>query len=78
MGFPDAKKTGEDGVEEWVYFQGNKSLMRRSPVLGEKMGQIDYDVAIITFQDKIVKESKYRAFTEEEFKQLGIPANDPQ
>jgi hypothetical protein len=72
MGFPDAKKIISQNEEEWIYYQANKSLLRRTPLLGDKMGATDYDVAIITFRDKIVTSSQYRSFTEEEFKHLGI------
>ena len=78
MGFPELKRTLSENEEEWIYYQENKSFMRRSPLLGNKMGAADYDVAIITLRDEIVTSSQYRSFTEEEFKKLGIKTNAEQ
>lgn len=77
MGFPESKKTISENEEQWIYYQANESLMRRTPFFGHKMGQTDYDVAIINFQNQLVTSCQYRSFNEEEFKQLGIP-NDAQ
>lgn len=78
MGFPETKRTISENEEEWIYYQANNSLLRRSPLIGDKVGQTDYDVAIITFRDKIVTSSQYRSFTEEEFNKSGIANNAEQ
>lgn len=78
MGFPEVKKAISDTEEEWTYYQENQSLMRRAPLFGRKMGQADYDVAIITFKNQIAISSQYRSFTEEEFHKLGIADNAAQ
>jgi hypothetical protein len=72
MGFPEKKRKISETEEEWLYFQTNKSLLRRTPLLGTKIGYEEYDVAIIRFSNAIVTSSQYRSLTQEEFKQLGI------
>ena len=72
MGFPEKKRTVSDTEEEWLYYQTNKSLLRKTPLVGNKFGQENYDVAIIRFDKSIVTSCQYRSLTEHEFKQLGI------
>ncbi len=78
MGFPELKRTISESEEEWIYYQENKSFLRHTPFLGHKMGEADYDVAIITFRDEMVISSQYRSFTEEEFEKLGIAKDAEQ
>ena len=78
MGLPEVKRTLSEKEEEWIYYQENKSFLRRSPLLGNKMGAADYDVAIITLRDEIVTSSQYRSFTEDEFEKLGIKTDAKQ
>lgn len=76
MGLPNEKKSISETEEEWLYFQVNKSFLRKTPLLGKKFGVEDYDVAIIRIKDNIVTSSQYRSLSEDEFKQLGITASD--
>jgi hypothetical protein len=75
MGFPEVKRTISATEEEWIYYQANRSLLRRAPLLGDKMGNVDYDVAIIRLKDGIVTSSQYRSFSEEEFEKLGLTSD---
>jgi len=52
MGYPEKKKSIDESQEEWLFYQINKSFWRRTPLIGKKIGQADYDVAIIKFKDQ--------------------------
>jgi hypothetical protein len=74
MGPPDQKiEEGEQG-EVWRYYQANKSLLRKTPYVGEKMGNERFDVLTVIFTNETVNSCVYRNFDEEEFEQLGIDA----
>lgn len=68
LGPPDKKQTMASGHEEWTYFQQNKSLLRKTPYIGPKLGSEQYDVMTVVFRGEIVDACQYRMFTEEEFK----------
>lgn len=72
FGFPDKKQTLGNGQEEWTYFQENKSLLRKTPYIGERLGTDEYDVMVIVFQGDVVVSCQYRMFTEKEFKESHI------
>lgn len=67
LGPPDKKQTLANGNEEWTYFQQNKSLLRKTPYIGKKLGSEEYDVMIVVFRDEVVDACQYRMFTEKEF-----------
>ncbi len=72
LGQPDKKQTLANGNEEWTYFQQNKSLLRKTPYIGQKLGTEQYDVMTVVFRGEIVDACQYRMFTEEEFKESHI------
>lgn len=67
------KKSAEEG-ETWVYYEVKKSLLRKTPYIGDRLGNEDYEVITISFVGNQVRTCAYRALKEEEFKALGIPA----
>ena len=71
LGSPDNRQTGANG-EIWIYYQPNKSLLRKLPYLGNMMGYENYEVVIITFKGELVKSCTYRMFTEQEFKDFKL------
>lgn len=78
FGSPDKKQTASDGSEEWFYLQQNKSLLRKTPYVGSKLGSEAYDVMVLTLRGDTVTSCQYRMFSEEEFKQTNIgPASKP-
>ena len=78
LGIPAKKRTISDEEEEWLYFQPYDSFMRKMPYVGKKIGDCEYDMAIIRFKNEIVTSSQYRDLSEAEFKQLGIPESAPK
>jgi len=78
MGIPESQKDLGQGKEEWTYYQSKKSLLRKTPYVGKRLGHQDYDVVIIVFQNDIVASSTYRIYTEEEFSRLvEVQKNEP-
>ena len=78
FGPPDEKQTLSDGGEEWSYFQQNKSLLRKTPYVGKRLGTEDYDVMVLTFHGDTVATCQYRMFNEKEFKASHLaPAPQP-
>lgn len=77
LGPPDQRQKGEQG-EVWLYFEVKKSLLRKTPYVGEKLGSQDYDVVTITFAGETVATCLYRAYNEEELKKSGITVSGPR
>ena len=71
MGPPDDQQVDQYG-EMWIYYQVNKSLLRKTPFIGDKLGTEDVDVVTIRFQGDQVTACAYRSLTEDEFKKSGI------
>ena len=76
LGPPDQKATLEDGTEQWRYYQSQKSLLRKTPYVGEKFGEESFDVLTLTFQGESVRDCVYRHLDENEFDQLGIDTHE--
>lgn len=72
LGPPDKKTALPGGGEEWRYFQQNKSLLRKTPYVGQKLGEEHYDVMVVVFHGEVVDTCQYRMFTDEEFKESHI------
>jgi hypothetical protein len=74
-GAPEQRQLDEKG-DTWIYYQANKSFLRRTPLLGGKMGREEYDVAIITFRGEVVRSCTYRSFDEHDFERTGISSSE--
>jgi len=72
LGPPDKKQVLSNGSEEWTYFQERKSLLRKTPYVGQQLGSEEFDVMIVVFQGEIVDTCQYRMFTDAEFKESHI------
>lgn len=72
LGPPDKKQSIVNGGEEWTYFQNNKSLLRKTPYIGQKLGSEQYDVMIVVFRGEVVDNCQYRMLTDMEFKESHI------
>lgn len=72
FGKPDHQRIEPQEGETWIYYKAVKSLLRKSPVLGERMGREHYEVVIVTFEGEVVRTNQYRLLDEQEFAQAGI------
>ncbi len=69
LGPPDFQLKLDNG-QEWIYFQGNKSLLRKTPYIGYKFGREDYDLLEVFLKDGVVQSRVYRLFNERQFKEF--------
>ncbi len=69
LGPPDSQLKLDNG-KEWIYFQGNKSLLRKTPYIGYRFGREDYDLLEIFLKDGVVQSRVYRLFNERQFKEF--------
>ena len=78
LGVPHERRLNEQGNEIWLYFQVNKSFLRKTPYIGDKLGDEDYDMVTVTFLNEAVSTCVYRAYTEEQMKEMGLVIPDDQ
>ena len=78
MGVPNERRLNEQGNEIWLYFQVNKSFLRKTPYIGDKLGNEDYDMVTVTFLNEAVSTCIYRSYTEEQIKEMGLVISDGQ
>jgi len=71
LGEPAESQKQADGSEVWIYYQSNKSTLRKTPYVGGKLGSEEYDVLHITFNGDIVETCTYRSLTKKEFQNGG-------
>ncbi len=77
LGPPDQKLELKQGGELWRYYQANKSFLRETPYVGNRLGNEKFDLLTITFRDRRVVDCIYRQLTEGEFAKLGIDVGAP-
>ncbi len=76
LGVPNERRLNEQGNEIWLYFQVHKSFLRKTPFIGDKLGDENYDMVTVTFFNEAVSTCIYRAYTEEQMKEMGIMTPD--
>jgi len=76
LGPPDYRKSSAEEGDTWVYYEVKQSTLRKTPYLGDKLGSENYEVVTISFAGSQVRTCVYRALSEQEFKDLGIPASE--
>ena len=72
LGQPDEEYKTTDGKTLWVYYEVKKSMLRKTPYLGEKIGEEAYEVVKVSFVGDVVQSVVYRAMDEEDFKEEGL------
>ena len=72
LGDPSVRRTEDDGRIVWFYYQGHESTMRKTPLIGKKLGEEEYDVVTITFDGDTLLACVYRSLDEKEFNEAGI------
>ncbi|MFP3982736.1 MAG: hypothetical protein ACLFV2_03490 [Desulfurivibrionaceae bacterium] len=74
LGDPDFRQEITGG-ERWIYRHVNKSLLRRTPLIGGFLGSAEVDVVTVEFQQGKVKNFQYQSLTPENFKKRGYSRN---
>ncbi len=72
LGIPRERRLNEQGDEVWIYYQVNKSFLRKTPFIGDRLGDEDYDLVTVTFLNDTVSTCAYHSYTEEEINKLGL------
>ena len=65
LGHPDERKAGAEG-ETWVYYQVNKSILRKTPFIGDNLGSENVEMATVQFAGDKVITCVYRSIVHEE------------
>ena len=76
MGPPDKKVDEQEQKEVWYYYEAKKSLLRKTPYIGNRLGQEEYDIVIISYSGDVVDTCTFRLMDEEGFKKTGIKAGE--
>ncbi len=71
LGTPREQRVDQHG-EIWIYYKVNKSLLRKTPFIGDKLGDEDVEVVTVHFMGDQINTCAYRSLTAEEFKQTKI------
>ena len=66
LGEPNGHRTVAPGIEEYVYHEGKRSFLQRSPVLGDMLDAEGYELLIITLTGDLVTSAEFRTFTKGE------------
>lgn len=77
LGSPDHKAAGPGQGETWHYVSSQKSLLRKTPYIGNRMGSEDYEVVTVVIEGAQVKNASFRLYDEQAFAATGIPKVDP-
>ncbi len=62
LGEPNGRRTVGPGIEEFVYHEGKRNLLQRTPVVGAMMDAEGYELLIITLTGDLVTDSEFRVF----------------
>lgn len=66
LGEPNGRRTVGTGIEEYVYHEGKRNLLGRTPVIGSMMNDEGYELLIITLTGDLVTGSEFRTFSKGE------------
>jgi hypothetical protein len=70
LGEPDRKIITAKNQEVWLYQKVNKDFAKKVPLLGDKLGNQNYETVTVTFDGDLVKTCLYRQFDEAEFEKF--------
>ena len=62
LGEPNGRRMVGPGVEEFVYHEGKRNFLQRTPVVGSMMDAEGYELLIITLTGDLVTDSEFRTF----------------
>lgn len=67
MGEPDSKRMVTSDVEEWVYYEEDRSMMQDTPLVGGVFDADGYNMVRITLSGDVVASCNYSGFEDDEF-----------
>lgn len=70
LGEPDRKLVNSEKMDVWLYEKVNQDFTRKFPVIGDKLGEQNYETVTVTFDGNLVRTCLYRQFDEAEFEKF--------
>lgn len=67
MGDPDSKRMVSPDIEEWVYYEEDRTLLQDTPLVGGIFNADGYSMVVITFSGDTVATCNYRGYLDDEF-----------
>lgn len=74
LGEPDFRRNTSK-EKKWIYYHVNKSLLRKTPLLGRFMGSAQVDVVSVEFRQEKVIDFQYQSMRPEIFKKKDYHRN---
>lgn len=59
LGEPDERQDLGAGVEKWIYFDKEMTLLEKTPLIGKRVGSPEYKLAMVTITNNLVTEVVY-------------------
>ncbi len=62
LGEPDSQRSVGPGVDEYVYYEDQRDVLRRTPVIRSVVDAQGFEMVVVTITGDIVTECDFRAF----------------
>jgi hypothetical protein len=66
LGEPNGRRTVSPGVEEFVYYEEQRDLIQRTPLVGPFLGTEGNEMLMLTLTGDLVTDSVFRTFRKDE------------
>ncbi len=67
LGEPDAQRMASADTEQWVYFEEDKSIFQKAPIVGKQFSPNGYGMIVITYKGDLVTDCQYTSYDKDEF-----------
>ena len=68
LGEPDTKQLVSEGIEKWVYYEEDPSLLQGTPVLGDALFKPNgYKMIALIIKGELVIDCKYSEFSDKDY-----------
>ncbi len=67
LGDPDSTRMVSATTEEWTYYDEDKSLLQKTPLMGGAFSSKGYNTVVLLLNGDIVTAARYGAYNKDEF-----------
>ncbi|MFH2123115.1 MAG: hypothetical protein ABIJ50_06505 [Pseudomonadota bacterium] len=67
LGDPDSTRMVSAATEEWTYYDEDKSLLQKTPVMGGAFSSKGYNSVVLLLNGDIVTSARYGSYDKDEF-----------
>jgi len=67
LGDPDSTRMVSATIEEWTYYDEDKSLLQQTPLMGEAFSSKGYNTVVLLLNGDIVSAARYGSYDKNEF-----------